>query len=123
MVTTTHPEVSDGLTGPPDLLVVDLVELLLEIISVCLSGVELERSAGLGTVSDGFVESLKDGKVSPSGQPGSVFASRLQKRLPMVIASLWQDLSRTIMTTTHSLNLGAQSRAPRRAVVEHALYM
>jgi hypothetical protein len=72
----THPETSDGLSGSPDLLLVNLVELLLEIISVCLSGVELERSSGLGTVSNRLVKSLEYGKVSPVDQRSSLIYCR-----------------------------------------------
>lgn len=62
---STYPETTDSLTSPPDFLVVNFVKLLLEVLSVSLSGVELEGSSGLRTVPDGVVKGLEDGKVSP----------------------------------------------------------
>ena len=99
----THAESPDGLAGTPDLLVVDLVELFLQVLAVGLARVEVERAAGLGTILDRLVEGLKDGQVGPGR------------------SALSPSLGKT--ARTHSLNLGAQSRAPRRAVVEQALYM
>jgi hypothetical protein len=61
----THPKTTDGLACTPDLLVVNLVELFLEIFTVSLSGIELERSSSLGTVPYGLVEGLEDRQVGP----------------------------------------------------------
>lgn len=50
-------------TGTPDLLVVDLSQLLREVLAVCRAAVPLEGLAGLGTVTDALVELLEDGDV------------------------------------------------------------
>lgn len=51
------------LTSPPDLLVVDLLQLLREVLTVSFSAVELERLAGLRAVAYRLVEGLEDGQV------------------------------------------------------------
>ena len=58
-----RPEGTDGLSGPPHLLVVNLGRLLVEQFTVVLLSVESQGSSGLVTVLDGSVEGLEDGKV------------------------------------------------------------
>lgn len=48
----------------------------MEVLSVSLSRVELERSSSLGTVSDGFVQGLEDGQVGPESQRAALLLSR-----------------------------------------------
>lgn len=60
---STHAESADGLSGAPDLLSINLVELLLEVLAVGLASVELERAAGLGSILDRGVKSLEHGAV------------------------------------------------------------
>lgn len=57
---STHP---DGLAGAPDLLGVDLGELLGEVLAVRLPSVELQRPPRLRAVADGGVELLEHGLV------------------------------------------------------------
>jgi hypothetical protein len=52
-----------GLSGPPDLLSVNLGGLLGELFTVVLLSVERERSSGLVSVLDVLVERLEDGQV------------------------------------------------------------
>lgn len=71
---------------------------------------EFERTAGLGSVADGLVESFEDGLV------GLIDRTKFQSARSREIRG------KGFFELTAS-NLGAQSRAPRRAVVEQALYM
>ena len=54
---------SEAHTGTPDLLLVDLLELLREVLAVSRAAVELERFPSLGTVLDALVELLEHGHV------------------------------------------------------------
>lgn len=58
-------------TSAPDLLVVDLGELLVVLLAVVGLVVELKGPAGLGSVTDALVESLEDGLVGGCGRKGS----------------------------------------------------
>jgi len=49
------------LSGPPDLEVADLINLLLKRLAVVWAGVELERALSLATVLDAVVEVVEDG--------------------------------------------------------------
>lgn len=75
----TYSKTSNSLSSSPDLLVINLGEFLLEIITVSLSGVELQRTTGFGTVFDGFVQSLEYGQVGPKIRQ---FTALAQKRTP-----------------------------------------
>ena len=55
---TTH-----NLARPPDLLLVDLLELLRQVLAVRRTAVELQAAARLGTVAYALVQLLKDGQV------------------------------------------------------------
>jgi hypothetical protein len=54
----------NGHTSSPDLLVINLVQLLLEILAVSLPSIELQTSSGFGSILYGLVQSLEDGLVS-----------------------------------------------------------
>lgn len=56
-------EGADGLADAPHLLLANLLELNLEVLAVGLATVELERPAGLGSVTDRLVELLEHGLV------------------------------------------------------------
>lgn len=114
---------ADSLAGSPNLLSIDLVKLFAKILVVGLAAVELrlecqkvsftsspvgttylKRPTGLGSIADRLVELLKDGLVClvELGRPADVVPSAKSRRVKGVTY---------------------QSRAPRRAVVEHAWYM
>jgi hypothetical protein len=54
-------ESTDGLSGAPDLEVVNLLELLVVLLTVVGLRVVLERALGLAAVLDGGVEVVEDG--------------------------------------------------------------
>ena len=54
---------SEARTGTPDLLLVDLLELLREVLTVCGAAVELETATGLRAVLHALVQALKDRQV------------------------------------------------------------
>jgi hypothetical protein len=58
-----RPQRPDRLTRPPDLLLINLLELPLKVLSVGLAAVELERLARLGSVLHRLVQFFKDGLV------------------------------------------------------------
>ena len=43
----TYPKPTDSLSGPPDLLIVNLVELFLQVLAIRLAPVEVQRASGL----------------------------------------------------------------------------
>lgn len=121
------PETTDGLTSPPDFLVVNLVKLLLEVLSVGLSRVELEGSSGLRTVPNGVVKSLEDGEVSllelggpvkstTSGSGGAgvvhvvhtVLADKRKKRLGGLLDGFVEGLRGRVAVLPENLVLGKE---------------
>lgn len=90
-------ETSDSLASSPDFLSADLIKFLLECLSVILSATEFQGSLGFSAILDRVVEIIENGLLLTS-----------RKR---------------VYTLSASLNRGAQSSAPRRAVVEQASYI
>jgi hypothetical protein len=91
-------------TCAPDLLLVDLLEFTREILAVGLAAIEFERAAGLATVTNRFVELETKS------------ATEIKDTYAMVLTA--SKTGRLAFS-----NFGAQSSAPRRAVVEQAAYM
>jgi hypothetical protein len=104
-----RPEGTDGLSGPPHLLVINLGRLLVEQFTVVLLSVESQGSSGLVTVLDGGVEGLEDGQVGVVELGGPVETATVSA----MVISREEEMSKGLMTTY----------APRLAVVEQALNM
>ena len=72
-----HPETANSLSSPPDLLVVNLAQLLLQILSVRLASVEFKRPASLGSVTNRLIELLKNRKIGTFPRQLEIYVKRL----------------------------------------------